>query len=296
MITALVIAFALGVFLVFDAAVRRRRSGGAGGVRRADDRASQRARVADWLATAGLPTVTARQFVGACAGAALAAALLAAMIVGSPTVALIAMVGGGYAPVGYVKNRRRARRRAFLACWPDAIELLVGACRAGETLPGALAVVAERGPEPLRPAFRGVTTDHRVSGDLVGALERMSAALADPVSDRVAVTLTVAHRVGGRELVRVLRTLATFLREDAAIRAEIEARQSWTVVAARTAAAAPWLVLVLIASRPQALDAYNSLAGFVVLAGGALATLIGYRIMVAAGRLPEEPRVLAGSR
>ena len=72
-------------------------------------------------------------------------------------------------------------------------------------------------------------------------------------------------------------------------------RQSWTLVAARVAAAAPWLVLLLVASRPQGAQAYDSLSGFVVLVGGAVATMVGYRLMVALGRLPEEPRVLVGS-
>jgi tight adherence protein B len=92
----------------------------------------------------------------------------------------------------------------------------------------------------------------------------------------------------------VLRTLGGFLREDLAVRNEIVARQSWTLVAARVAAAAPWLVLVLVASRPQGARAYDSLTGLFVLAGGAVATLVGYRLMVALGRLPEEPRVLVG--
>jgi hypothetical protein len=35
------------------------------------------------------------------------------------------------------------------------------------------------------------------------------------------------------------------------------------------------------------------MAGLVVLSVGALATVVGYRLMVALGRLPEEPRVLA---
>jgi hypothetical protein len=33
----------------------------------------------------------------------------------------------------------------------------------------------------------------------------------------------------------------------------------------------------------------------VVLVGGAIATIVGYRLMIAIGRLPEEPRVLARS-
>ena len=67
----------------------------------------------------------------------------------------------------------------------------------------------------------------------------------------------------------MLRTLAAFLRDDLAARREIEARQSWTVVAARVAAAAPWVVLLLVSSRAQGARAFDSTAGFAVLVGGA---------------------------
>jgi tight adherence protein B len=283
--TTLVLVFAAGVFLVYDSATRP--SG-----REPRRRLRYEERWASWSAGAGLGAVSPRQFAAACAGAGLSAALLAGFVFGSATVALIAFVAGAYVPLGYFRARRRNRRRALLHCWPEAIELLAGAVRAGDTLPAAVAVVAERGPASLRPAFRGLVADHRVSGDLVGALERLGDAMGDATADRVVVTLTAAHRVGGQELGRVLRTLAAFLREDLAVRKEIEARQSWTLVAARVAAGAPWLVLLLVASRPQAMRAYDSMAGLVVLVCGAVATVLGYRLMVALGRLPEEPRVL----
>ena len=163
-------------------------------------------------------------------------------------------------------------------------------------MPAALAVVADRGPEVLRPEFRAIVTDHRVTGDLVGALERTGARIADPIADRIVQTVALAHRVGGRELGRVLRTLSAFVREDVAARREIEARQSWTVVAARVAAAAPWLVLVLVASRPQGARAFDSPTGIAVLLVGGAVTVVGYRLMVRIGRLPEEPRILASAR
>src|SRR4029078_12601319 len=100
-----------------------------------------------------------------------------------------------------------------------------------------------------------------------GALARMGTRVADPIADRVVQTLVLAHRVCGRALVRVLRTLSAFVRDDVAARREIESRQSWTVVAARVAAAAPWVVLVLGASRPQGARAVDSPPG----SGGALA-------------------------
>ena len=91
----------------------------------------------------------------------------------------------------------------------------------------------------------------------------------------------------------VLRALAGFLREDARTRAELEARQSWTVNAARLAAAAPWLVLLLLATQvPGGLSAYDSGTGAALLAGGGLACALAYRAMVRIGRLPEDPRVL----
>jgi tight adherence protein B len=64
------------------------------------------------------------------------------------------------------------------------------------------------------------------------------------------------------------------------------------VNAARLAVAAPWVVLALLASRPEAVDAYNSPTGVVVLAVGAALSVVAYRVMVRVGRLPEETRVL----
>jgi tight adherence protein B len=91
----------------------------------------------------------------------------------------------------------------------------------------------------------------------------------------------------------LLRTLSTFLREDARTRGELESRQSWTVNGARLAVAAPWLVLLTLSFQSQVIERYASTAGVVVLVGGALACLLAYRLMVQIGRLPEDRRVLS---
>jgi tight adherence protein B len=284
-VSALVpILLGLGVFLVFDGCTRRR-------IPRPRARSDRFAR---WLAAGGSADVKPAQFVAASVVLALVSGAALLAVIGSTGVALIAMLAAGAAPAGYHRARGRARRAERRRAWPDAIELLAGAVRAGDTLPAALAVVGERGPVVLRTDFRALVSDHRVTGDLVGALERMGARVADPIADRVVQTLVLAHRVGGRELGRVLRTLSAFVRDDVAARREIEARQSWTVVAARVAASAPWFVLLLVASRPQGARAFDSATGIAVLLGGGIVTVVGYRLMVRIGRLPEEPRVLAG--
>ena len=102
----------------------------------------------------------------------------------------------------------------------------------------------------------------------------------------------MAREVGGTDLGRVLRTLASFLREDARTRAELETRQGWTINAARLAVAAPWIVLAMLALRPEAVQAYDTTAGLVVIAVGGGLCVMAYRVMVRIGRLPEEERVL----
>ena len=115
-------------------------------------------------------------------------------------------------------------------------------------LPDALAGLGVRGPEPLRDAFTAFGLDYQVSGRFGDCLDRLKVRLADPVGDRVCESLRVARDVGGGDLGRLLRNLSGYLREDARTRSELESRQAWTVNGARLAGAAPWLVLVALAS------------------------------------------------
>ncbi len=70
------------------------------------------------------------------------------------------------------------------------------------------------------------------------------------------------------------------------------ARQSWSVNAARMAVCAPWLVLVLLATQQETLNAYDTPTGTFILLIGAVASLAAYRLMLRIGRLPEDKRVL----
>ena len=98
--------------------------------------------------------------------------------------------------------------------------------------------------------------------------------------------------MGGTDLGTVLRTLSTLLREDARTRGDIEARQSWTVSAARMAVAAPWITLAMLCTRPEAVAAYNSWSGALVIALAGVLSFAAYRVMLAIGRLPIEPRMI----
>jgi len=108
----------------------------------------------------------------------------------------------------------------------------------------------------------------------------------------VILALATAREVGGTDLGKVLATLSDFVRQDARSRGDIEARQSWTVNAARVAVAAPWITLLLLCTRPEAVAAYRTTAGTAILLAAAVLSIIAYRVMIAFGRLPDEPRVM----
>ena len=58
------------------------------------------------------------------------------------------------------------------------------------------------------------------------------------------------------------------------------------------AVAAPWLVLVLLATQQETLRAYDTPTGTLILLIGAVVTVAAYRLMIRLGRLPEDKRVL----
>ena len=248
--------------------------------------------ITDVLVQAGVPGVGLTGLAGACAATGAVALLLGLGLSRSPAIAACFAAMAAYAPLALVRSRARRRRAARRALWPEVVDHLASGIRAGLSLAEAVGQVGERGPEELRPAFRAFAEDYRASGRFNDCLDRLKERLADPVADRIVEALRLTRDVGGTDLGRLLRTLSAFLRADARARGELEARQSWTVNGARVAVAAPWLVLALLATRPEAVAAYNTGAGAAVLVAGGACSLVAYRMMVRIGRLPEDERVL----
>lgn len=249
-------------------------------------------RRAELLRQAGVESVSAGQLLALQAISALLALLVVQLLTGTLAVACCFALFAFFGPVTVVRRMRQRRRVALRELWPEAIDNLASAVRAGMSLPEGLAGLGTSGPLPLRPAFTRFAAGYRASGRFADCLDSLKRDLADPVGDRVCETLRVAREVGGTDLGTVLRTLSELLRVDARTRAELETRQGWTVSAARLAVAAPWLVLLLLGSQSSTLRSYDSSGGVLLLGIGGAVCLLAYRIMLRIGRLPEEPRVL----
>jgi len=275
----------LGLFLIWRSGPRRPPPRTAG-------RRSWHDRTAELLTQAGIEAVTPAQLAAVSVTLSVAAFLLVLAVSLSGPIALAFSSFTSLAPVSLVRWRQRQRAAELRELWPEVADNLASGVRAGLSLPEALTQIGVRGPEPLRRPFQRFGADYRATGRFNDCLDRLKANMADPVGDRIVESLRMAREVGGTDLGRLLRTLSAFLREDARTRAELETRQGWTVNAARLAVAAPWMLLALLALRPEAVRAYNTATGGLVLLIGGGLSVVAYRMMKRIARLPAEQRVL----
>ena len=279
------LSFGLGLLLVLSP-ILGRRSNGRTKPARVD-------RIDGLIHAAGIPRLTRAGLVGTCVGSAVVIAAGALIVTAMPMVAVLAGFAAASVPIVLLHRRIAQQSKARQQAWPDAVDQLASAVRAGLALPEAVADLSRRGPAPLRVSFTEFDAEYRASGSFARALDSLQDALADSVADRVCASLRIARDVGGSDLGQVLRTLSALLREDLRTRGEISARQSWTVNAARMSVAAPWVTLALLSTRPEAVAAFTTWTGTALLAAAAVVSLLAYRLMRMLGRLPAPERVIA---
>ena len=245
------------------------------------------------LGRAGLSDVTSASVVSLCATLFAVAFTVVQAVSRTMPVAVVFATMATYLPIAVLRQRAARRLRDFAEVWPEAVDNLASAVRAGLSLPDAVAALGATGPEALRHDFAQFALDYQVTGRFGECLDRLKDRLADPVGDRVIEGLRLAREVGGGDLGRLLRNLSGFLRDDARTRSELESRQAWTVNGARLAVAAPWIVLLLMSFQTSAIRHYASPGGVLVLGIGFAVCVLAYTAMMRIGRLPVEKRILS---
>lgn len=250
-----------------------------------------------WLARlineAGYASVERRTVAAVIIAVAVVAASVVWLVTGIPVLAILAGLAAATAPVAFLRSRRLRLLKARRQLWPDVCDLLIASIRVGQSLPDAVASLAESAPAMVRPAFAVFARDLHATGRFETSIDRLKATVADPIADRIVETLKMARQVGGTELTSVLRALSASVRADAILRSEVEARQSWIRGAAVLGVVAPWVILGMLTLRPEGAQAYASAEGVLVICAGAVISVIAFRIMVRIGRLPEPRRWFA---
>lgn len=193
-------------------------------------------------------------------------------------------------PFAIARQRGVKTRKARERAWPECIDSAISALNSGQSITEALIALSDHGPEILRPHFVSIRNRLQKGTMLQTALAEELALLDSPVGEQVFMTLSYAKEYGGRDVTTTLRLLANFLRDEAQIRDEIEARFGWVKNSALLGAIAPWLLLALLSLQQETVAAFATSAGRLVLTFGVVATAGAFIWMDRIARLPEPPR------
>jgi tight adherence protein B len=121
-------------------------------------------------------------------------------------------VVGLFLPVGFLKNRRTARMRRFEEQFPEALDLLARALKAGHAFQTALGMAADELPAPVAPEFKKTFDQQNYGLPLREALNQMAERM--PLLDvRFFVTAVLIQRESGGNLSEILENLASVVRE-----------------------------------------------------------------------------------
>lgn len=142
------------------------------------------------------------------------------------TVARSMMVGLGFSVLGlfipyiYVARVRRKRIDKFEEQFPEAIDLVARALRAGHALPTGLGMVAEELKAPVGTEFRILYDEQNFGLTLPDAMRNFARRI--PVLDaRFFVTAVLTQRETGGNLAEVLDNLAAVIRERFKIKRQV---------------------------------------------------------------------------
>lgn len=132
----------------------------------------------------------------------------------------LAAIGGAAAPYFYAVYRQRARFKQFEEEFPEAIDLLTRAIRAGHPLSSGMRMVAEEGPPEAAEEFRRTFEEQRFGlpfeEALLGMVDR-----TDMVDVRIfAIAVLVQREVGGN-LAEILDNLSTTIRRRFYLRRQL---------------------------------------------------------------------------
>jgi len=133
----------------------------------------------------------------------------------------VLMAALGFAPFLFVTYKKSIRQRQFAEEFPDALDLLVSALRAGISFSAALQIVADESPEPIRSEFAIVVEEQALGVDLRDALSNM-ANRVDSLDLKFFVTAVVLQRAAGGNLTEVLDNTGKLIRDRFRILGDIK--------------------------------------------------------------------------
>jgi tight adherence protein B len=136
--------------------------------------------------------------------------------------ALAGAVGIALLPYGYILHAREKRFRAFREAFPDVLDSMARALRAGYALPAAVDLVASDAPEPIATELKKAAAEANLGMGWDRALENLARRV--PVLEvNIFISAVVLHARTGGKLGEVLAGVAENMREAISLQGEVRA-------------------------------------------------------------------------
>jgi tight adherence protein B len=233
-------------------------------------------------ASAGLdwsgPTVVTVSLACFCIGVVIG--LLFPVLIFKSVSAVVLGLLFGYAPFGFISFRRSQRLAMFEEQFPEALDFIARALRAGHAFSVSLEMLSNDAPEPLSVEFRRIYQEQNLGAPLEVALTGLAERV--PIIDvKFFVSAVLLQRESGGNLSEILTNLAHTVRERFRLKGHIKAVTAHARITALVLTAMPIMVLLILQIRnPEYLKGFLAFEeGPWLLLGGVLAQTIGYLFM-----------------
>jgi len=157
----------------------------------------------------------------------------------------------GLIPYGVVMYLRQKRLRAFEERFPEALDLLGRAVRAGHAFTTGLEMIAKESPDPIASEFRTTFEEQNFGLPLRDALLNMTERIPS-IDVRFFVTALLIQKETGGNLAEILDGLARVIRDRFRIYREVRVRTAQGRLTAGILIALPiFMMLVLMVMNPN---------------------------------------------
>jgi tight adherence protein B len=160
-------------------------------------------------------------------------------------IAIAAGLVAGYAPFGVVTYKRRKRLDQFEERFPEALDLLGRAVRAGHAFTTGLEMIAKESAEPVASEFRTTFEEQNFGLPLRDALLNMTERVPS-IDVRFFVTALLIQKETGGNLAEILDGLARVIRDRFRIYREVKVRTAQGRLTAGILIALPIFMMIVL--------------------------------------------------
>jgi tight adherence protein B len=160
--------------------------------------------------------------------------------------ALAGAVGIAFLPYGYILRAREKRFRAFREAFPDVLDSMARALRAGYPLPAAVDMVASDSAEPVATELKKASAEANLGMGWARALENLARRV--PILEvNVFISAVVLHARTGGKLGEVLTGVSENMRESISLQGEVRALAAHGKLTGAVLTALPVVIAVMMA-------------------------------------------------